>query len=73
MRALRVTIDEQACVGNQACVESAPGVFRLNQKGTSEVVDVAAGTEDEIVDAAWNCPVGAISVTDADTGLDLVG
>jgi ferredoxin len=72
MRTLRVTIDQQTCVANQACVTSAPGVFRLNDSGTSEVVDISAGTEDQIVEAAWNCPVGAISVVDADTGEDVV-
>jgi ferredoxin len=54
------------------CIGSAPAVFELNAAGQSEVVDPAASSEQDIVDAALGCPVGAIAVFDAETGEDLL-
>jgi ferredoxin len=71
-RKLQVVIDKSVCISNQACVATAPGVFRLDSEGYSEVYDVSGATEDAIFEAGYNCPAGAISVTDADTGEDLL-
>jgi ferredoxin len=70
-RNLKVTVDKSVCMGNQACIMNAPGAFRLDEGGLSEVADLDAATEEQILDAAFECPVAAISVVDADTGEDL--
>jgi ferredoxin len=67
-RTLRVRVDHTVCVGNAMCTAIAPGVFTLNDDRQSQVVDPAGETEEKILEAAENCPVGAILVENADTG-----
>ena len=67
-RALRVRVDRNVCVGNAMCTTIAPGVFALNDDRQSEAVNSAGDTEEKILEAAENCPVGAIVVEDAETG-----
>lgn len=67
-RTLRVWVDHQVCVGNAMCESIAPEVFQLNADRQSEAVNPAGDTEENILEAAENCPVSAIFVEDADTG-----
>ena len=67
-RQLRVWVDHGVCVGNAMCESIAPQVFRLNENRQSEAVNPAGDTEENILEAAENCPVSAIFVEDADTG-----
>ncbi len=67
-RKLRLSVDHNLCVGNAMCETFAPGVFVLNDDRQSEAVDPEADTEENILEAAENCPVSAISVVDAETG-----
>jgi len=67
-RTFRVWVDHRVCVGNAMCESFAPGVFQLNADRQSEVVDPAGDTEENILEAAENCPVSAIFVEDAHTG-----
>ena len=67
-RNLRVWVDQGQCVGNAMCESFAPHVFRLNDDRQSEVVDPAGDSEEQILEAAENCPVSAIFVEDGDTG-----
>jgi ferredoxin len=68
VRRLHVSVDHDVCVGNGSCLRVAPGVFRHNAYRQSEVVDPAGDSERVIVEAASNCPVGAIRVEVADSG-----
>ena len=67
-RKLRVSVDHNICVGNAMCETFAPKVFVLNEDRQSEVADPTADTEENILEAAENCPVSAIRVVDAETG-----
>jgi len=67
-RKLRVSVDHNLCVGNAMCETFAPKVFVLNDDRQSEVADPTADTEENILEAAENCPVSAITVVDAETG-----
>ncbi len=67
-RNLKITVDHDVCVGNQMCETFAPKVFVMNDDRQSEVADTTADTEENIMEAAENCPVSAIIVEDADTG-----
>lgn len=67
-RKLRVSVDHNICVGNAMCETYAPKVFVLNDDRQSEAVDPGADTEENILEAAENCPVSAITVVDAETG-----
>jgi len=60
---MKVSIDEDTCIGCGRCVEICPAVFHLNEAtGKSEVMDEEAC---EFVGcceaAAENCPVEAIT------------
>lgn len=67
-RTLRVRVDHNVCVGNSMCESIVPQVFQLNANRQSEAVDPTAGSEEQILEAAENCPVSAIFVEDAETG-----
>ena len=67
-RKLRVSVDHNLCVGNSMCETIAPKVFVLNDDRQSEAVNPDGDTEENILEAAENCPVSAISVVDAETG-----
>ncbi len=69
--ALRIRVDRVRCVGNAMCLAFAPGVFRHNESRQSEVADPAGGSREEVLDAAENCPTGAITVADGVTGKGL--
>ena len=65
---LRITVDHNICVGNAMCETFAPKVFVLNDDRQSEAVDPGADTLENILEAAENCPVSAITVVDEETG-----
>ncbi len=70
-RKLRVSVDHNVCVGNSMCETLAPKVFVLNDDRQSEAVNPDGDTEENILEAAENCPVSAITVVDAETGEQL--
>jgi ferredoxin len=57
-------IDESSCIAQGDCVELVPEVFQLDDRAKV----VGTGPDDLILVAASECPVGAISVIDAETG-----
>ncbi|MCH8280101.1 MAG: ferredoxin [Chloroflexi bacterium] len=67
-RKLRISVDHNVCVGNSMCETLAPKVFVLNDDRQSEAVNPDGDTEENILEAAENCPVSAIKVVDAETG-----
>ena len=67
-RKLRVSVDHDKCVGNAMCETYAPKVFVLNDDRQSTVADSNADTEENIMEAAEDCPVSAITVIDDETG-----
>ena len=70
-RKLRVSVDLDICVGNAMCETYAPKVFVLNDDRQSTVADPNADTEENIMEAAQDCPVSAITVIDDETGESL--
>ena len=70
-RKLRVSVDLDICVGNAMCETYAPKVFVLNDDRQSTVADPNADTFENIVEAAQDCPVSAITVIDDETGESL--
>jgi ferredoxin len=65
---LVIEIDRELCYGFGDCVSSAPGVFELDDEEKAVVIDPNGAAHDDLVDAAANCPVNAITITDAKTG-----
>jgi len=62
----RVTIevDRELCYGFGDCVDSLPAVFDLDAEEKAIVLDPEAAGIDDLIEAAQNCPVDAIIVTD---------
>lgn len=50
------------------CLAAAPSTFAHNVDRQSEVVDPEGDSEARILEAAFNCPTGAITVAVDETG-----
>lgn len=61
-----IEVDRALCYGFGDCVDSLPNVFALDDEDTAIVLDPDAAPLDDIVEAAQNCPVDAIIITDED-------
>lgn len=66
-RRVIVRVDHDICVGNAMCRATAANVFVADANGQSIVADPTAEPLEKILEAAADCPVGAISVADAET------
>ena len=67
-RKLKVTEDTNVCVGNAMCEHYASNTFALNDDRQSMVTNEEGNTESEILEAAENCPVSAITGIDVENG-----
>ena len=64
---LTVRIDRWTCVGYADCMSIAPDVFVLDERGLcSFQPDAPAIERDRLITACDICPVGALSLTDAE-------
>jgi ferredoxin len=63
---LRIEVDRELCFGFADCVSTAPTVFALGDDGIATVIDADGASLGLITEAAQNCPVDAITITDAD-------
>jgi ferredoxin len=63
---IAIEVDRALCYGFGDCVDSLPAVFALDDEDTAIVLDPDAAPLDDILEAAQNCPVDAIIVTDED-------
>jgi ferredoxin len=70
-RKLKITVDLNICVGNAMCETFATNTFALNEDRQSTVTNPDGDSEEQVLEAAENCPVTAITVADAETGEQL--
>ncbi|MFH0983004.1 MAG: ferredoxin [Planctomycetota bacterium] len=68
MTGYKIEIDRDTCVGDGLCCEEAPGTFQKDDEIKSVVIDPQGDPPDDILSAAQNCRLGAITLYDADTG-----
>jgi ferredoxin len=60
---MRVSIDEDACVGDGTCVDICPQVFAMEgDLAVVKVERVPEGLENTVREAADGCPVEAIII-----------
>ncbi|MEZ4520972.1 MAG: ferredoxin [Thermomicrobiales bacterium] len=59
---LRITVDHDQCIGIGSCEVIAAGLFRLNGERVAELIGDAEVSREEVLEAAMECPVEAISV-----------
>ena len=72
MSARKVQADFDLCESNAICTGLAPDVFELDDDEKAIVIDPNGASKDDLIDAAWNCPVTAITIREASTGEQLV-
>jgi ferredoxin len=65
---LVIEIDRDLCYGFGDCVSTAPDVFELDGDEKAVVVDPNGAPRDDLLAAAGNCPVMAITIREASTG-----
>jgi ferredoxin len=67
MSTFKIVIDRSLCSGFGSCAEQTPEIFQLGADGIAEL---RVGTSDDpgVVNAAYDCPMGAIAVYDLATG-----
>jgi ferredoxin len=60
---MTTTIDQETCTGCELCTSSVPDVFEMDGP-VAKVIQpqVPSELEDEVQEAAENCPVEAIAV-----------
>lgn len=63
---MKVKVDESTCTGCGVCADVCSDVFEMGDDNLSKVKtpDVPAGCEDQVRDAAAQCPVTCIEVTE---------
>ena len=60
---MKVTVDEETCIGCGLCVETCPDVFELkDDKAIVKMEEVPEGVAESCREAAEECPVEAIQV-----------
>ena len=62
---VRVTVDEETCIGCGACVAIAPDIFELDTSTMKSKVKKQPETDEEVElvkQAAEACPTGSIKV-----------
>jgi ferredoxin len=67
MSTYKIVIDRSLCSGFGTCAELAPNVFRVAGDGIAEA-RVGQSDDPSVLDAAAQCPMGAIAVYDLATG-----
>jgi ferredoxin len=63
---VRVAVDRDACIGAQTCLAVAPGAFEIDDDGLAVPTDAHAVDPALLVQAARECPTGAITVIGID-------
>jgi ferredoxin len=61
-----VTVDRSTCIGSGNCVTWAAGTFDLDDEELVVLKGDSDDTAEVVIEAAHNCPVGAITVDAAD-------
>ena len=72
MGKLKVTVNLARCIASGDCAEIAPGVFRLDNDGKSEVYNPSGAADAVVLAAARACPAKAILVIDEEDGSQIV-
>ncbi|MFE9447939.1 ferredoxin [Streptomyces sp. NPDC006739] len=58
-----VDVDRSLCIGSAQCVHHAPDGFRLDTARQSHPAEPDTGAAEQVLAAAENCPVEAITIT----------
>lgn len=71
-RLAKVSVDGSLCVGTRMCGVIAPEVFEFDEAtGVSHAILELSELDDTLLDAGINCPVGAVRLSDPETGEEI--
>jgi len=59
---MKITVDQNLCIGCGACAGACPEVFEIKEDGKSHVVGNPDESDCDFNDVAAACPVGAIKI-----------
>ncbi len=59
---MKILIDREICIGASACVANAGKSFALDETGKAKPQTPPGNSDEEIRQAAWACPTGAITL-----------
>ena len=66
---MKVTVDQDVCMGASYCVQAAAAMFQHNHEGIVELTDGTAGPREipddvveQVEEAFGGCPSGAIQI-----------
>jgi ferredoxin len=65
----RIEIDRGLCIGDELCCSEAPATFEMDDENKAVVTDPDGDPPEAILSAAQNCPVDAIVLHDAESGV----
>ena len=62
---MKVAVDTEVCQGHARCWEICPDVFALDEEGHATIAspDVPPDLEQDVEEAAMNCPERAITLS----------
>ena len=64
---LTIRVDRKSCIATENCIEIAPEVFEVDEEGIVAFNHDAANIDRlRLIESCEICPVGALSVFDAD-------
>lgn len=63
-----VTVDREACIGTGVCAGAAPRQIKIDN-GRAAALAPETAPDDAVIDAADMCPMSAITVRDAASGV----
>ena len=58
---IEIEVSSARCIASKACVHAAEGVFEVVD-GVARVIDPRAASVEDIMEAAEECPTGAIKI-----------
>ncbi len=59
---MKITINQETCIGCGTCLALAPGSFKWNEQNKAESIEPPADDEKTVRETAAACPVQAITV-----------
>ncbi|MCX5379742.1 ferredoxin [Streptomyces sp. NBC_00091] len=66
-----VGVDSRRCIGSGVCASAAPAHFSIDTARRSRPTAARVAPDEGVLNAAFTCPVEAISVVELTTGLML--
>lgn len=68
MAVYKIEVSRELCIGDRLCCTEAPKTFDMDNDDIAVVTDPEGDPPENVLCAAKNCPVDAITLTETATG-----